>query len=75
VKSTDEVGKLHLPHSVFLGFLPKKITPCPEWLKAQAPQITQICSVSRCISSLTCAFHVIKKGLINLMAIRYNTCT
>ncbi|MFQ6040293.1 MAG: hypothetical protein ACE5PV_05505 [Candidatus Poribacteria bacterium] len=35
--------------SIFLGFLPKEIVLCPEWLGV--PHIKQICSVSSCISA------------------------
>ena len=34
---------------IFLGFLPKKIDFCPEWLAV--PHIKQICSVSACVSA------------------------
>ncbi|MBC8458630.1 MAG: hypothetical protein H8D67_11610 [Deltaproteobacteria bacterium] len=40
--------KMKLSDAIFLGFLPKKITLCPEWLKV--PHIKQICSVSQCVS-------------------------
>lgn len=36
--------------SIFLGFLPKQITPCPEWLKNETSNIQEVCSVSDCIS-------------------------
>ncbi len=40
--------------SVLIGYLPKRITLRPDWLKA--PQVAEICSVSDCIASPPCGW-------------------
>jgi len=49
VKALSDEYEMNLSEPIFLGFLPKKIVPCPEWL--DVPHIKQNCSAGQYVSA------------------------